>query len=126
MRKRIDLRLTEDERMRLEKKAETAGYKNISAYIRKMALDGLNVRISLDMTAIREIGRLLSTATNNINQIAKKCNETNSVLEKDVKKLYKEVEALKSRIAEAEIDLDKRLKQQSGKIIKMIQDNKLN
>lgn len=124
MRKRIDLRITEEERLRLIIKADSAGYGgNISAYIRKMALDGLNVRVSLDMSGIREIGSLISNATNNINQIAKKANETNSIHENDVKQLRKEVVEIRGRLAEIEVDMDKRLKQQSNKIIKLIQDN---
>lgn len=120
MRKRIDLRLTEEEREKLEKRTASAGYKNISAYIRKMILDGMNVIISIDTADIKEVGRLISTATNNINQIAKKCNETSSVHENDVNQLRIEVSEIRNRIAMLEVNMYDCLKQQSDKITQMI------
>ena len=46
--------------------------------ISKMALDGYVIQ--LDFSDIRELNRLLRNATNNLNQIAKRTNETDCVL----------------------------------------------
>lgn len=65
-----------------------AGIKNISAYIRKMAIDGHI--IILDLTDVKELVRLLRINSNNINQIAKKANETGSIYLEDIKYLQKQ------------------------------------
>jgi hypothetical protein len=66
-------------------KMTAAGIRNKEAYLRKMALDGYIIR--LDLTDVREMTRLLSNATNNLNQIAKRANETRSVYESDIQDL---------------------------------------
>ena len=42
-----------------------------------MAIDGRVIHVELD--SVKEMNRLLSNATNNINQIAKKVNETGNI-----------------------------------------------
>ena len=116
----VKVKATEEERETIKRRANKAGYKNVSAYIRKMALDGMNVIVSVDAD-IKETVRLMSTATNNINQIAKKANETNSVYENDVNQLRKEVTEIRDRAAMLEVNVYGRLKQQSEKIAQMIQ-----
>jgi hypothetical protein len=53
-----------------------AGIRNREAYIRKMILDGYIVR--LDLSDVRKMVKLLSNATSNLNQIARRANETRS------------------------------------------------
>jgi hypothetical protein len=81
-----------------------AGIRNREAYLRKMVLDGYIVR--LDLTEVREMVRLLSNATNNLNQIAKRANETRSVYESDIRdlrahyeRLWKQAEAILRSLA---------------------------
>ena len=50
--------------------------------MRKMVLDGYVVR--LDLADVRRMVFLLQNATNNLNQIAKRANETRSVYESDI------------------------------------------
>ena len=69
-----------------------AGIRNREAYIRKMILDGYVVR--LDLSDIRKMVQLLSGATSNLNQIAKRANETRSVYESDIKDLQAHYEKL--------------------------------
>ncbi len=54
-----------------------AGVTNLSAYMRKMALDGY--MIMLDLTDVNEVVRLLKINSNNLNQYAKRANETGSI-----------------------------------------------
>jgi len=69
-----------------------AGIKNRGAYLRKMALDGYEVRV--DFSDIRELVRLLRNATNNLNQVAKRANETKSIYSSDIKDLQDNYEKL--------------------------------
>jgi len=69
-----------------------AGIRNREAYIRKMILDGYIVR--LDISDIRKMVQLLSNATSNLNQIAKRANETRSVYESDINDLQAHYEKL--------------------------------
>ena len=69
-----------------------AGIHNREAYFRKMVMDGYIVR--LDLTEVREMVRLLSNATNNLNQIVKRANETRSVYESDIRDIQENYEKL--------------------------------
>ncbi len=74
--------VTRDEERMILKRMEDAGMRNLSAYLRKMALSGYVIR--MDLAEIREISRLLSICSNNLNQYAKKANETGSIYEEDI------------------------------------------
>jgi len=69
-----------------------AGIRNREAYMRKMILDGYIVR--LDFSDVRELSRLLRNATNNLNQVAKRANETHSIYAADIKDLQDNYEKL--------------------------------
>lgn len=53
------------------------GCENLSAYLRKMAIDGYV--INLNISEISELISLLRRVNNNINQIAKKVNSTDRI-----------------------------------------------
>ena len=57
-----------------------------------MALDGYIIRV--DFSDIRELVRLLRNATNNLNQVAKRANETRSIYAADIKDLQDNYEKL--------------------------------
>jgi hypothetical protein len=76
----------------IAEKMAAAGIRNKEAYIRKMVCDGYVLR--LDLSEIREMTRLLSIATNNMNQIAKRANETRSIYESDIKDLQAHYDSL--------------------------------
>lgn len=71
----------------IERKMEQAGTGNKRAYLRKMAVDGYIVH--LDMGSIKELNRLLCAISNNVNQIARRCNETRNLYGEDVEDLRK-------------------------------------
>ena len=81
----ISFRVTEDERDLITEKMAAAGIRNREAYLRKMCLDGYVIR--LDLSDVREMTRLLSNATSNLNQIAKRANETRSIYASDIQDL---------------------------------------
>ena len=66
-------------------KMEQAGIQNMRAYLLKMAIDGYVVR--LDLSEVREMVSLLRNATNNLNQIARRANETRNIYEADIQDL---------------------------------------
>ena len=78
----IYIRLSENELKQIKEKMEVCNIKNMSAYILKMAIDGMI--INLDMPELKEISRLLRYNGNNINQIAKRLNEGKSVYASDI------------------------------------------
>ncbi len=73
---------TPEELVRLHQKMAEAGVRNRSAYLRKMALDGYIVK--LDMDDITDMISLLRRSSNNLNQVAKKINSTDSVYGADI------------------------------------------
>ena len=64
------------------------GVVNRSAYVRKMALDGYCV--NLDLIDMKEMISLLRRCSNNLNQYAKKANETGSIYAEDIADLQKQ------------------------------------
>jgi len=88
----LTFRVTQQEREMIERRMAQAGIKNIRAYLLKQAIDGRVIRIELD--SVKEMVRLLSNATNNINQIAKRVNETGSLYAADMNDLSDRYDAL--------------------------------
>ena len=78
----ILLRVTPEERKRIEAKMAEMGIRNLSAYIRKMAMDGICV--NLDLQDIRDFTEQVARIGNNLNQYAKVANATGSIYEQDI------------------------------------------
>ena len=81
-------RVNEKELKMIEKKMELLGIRNREAYLRKMAIDGCCV--NLDLTAIREMTKLVRSVSNNLNQYARWANESGEVHRKDMEKLMEQ------------------------------------
>lgn len=79
--------VTPEEKAVIDEKMARAGIDNLRAYLRKMALDGYVVR--LDMDGVLEVVKLLRSVSNNVNQIARRCNETRNLYAQDVEDLRK-------------------------------------
>lgn len=88
----VTLRLTQEEEKRLRIKMEDAGIQSMSAYIRRMALDGICVR--LDLKDVQEVSSLLRRCSNNLNQYAKRANETGSIYAADIRDLQKRLDEI--------------------------------
>jgi predicted enzyme involved in methoxymalonyl-ACP biosynthesis len=88
----MNFRVTDKERDLIAEKMEHANIHSKEAYLRKMALDGYVVR--LDLADVRRMVFLLQNATNNLNQIAKRANETRSVYESDIQDLQAHYDCL--------------------------------
>ena len=63
-----------DEMELIQQKMAQFGTKNLSAYLRKMAVDGYVVQ--LDLPELKELVSLLRRSSNNLNQLTRKVHET--------------------------------------------------
>ena len=79
---KVSVRFNEAEHELLKKRMTVAGTGNQEAFIRKLALDGLVVK--LDVPELKEMISLLRYAGNNINQVAKRLHQTGRVYEADM------------------------------------------
>ncbi|MCD8216597.1 MAG: plasmid mobilization relaxosome protein MobC [Clostridiales bacterium] len=88
----IMLRVSQAERDRIQEKMAEIGVENMSAYIRKMALDGICV--NMDLTDVTQMVKLLRYASNNLNQYTKKAHETGSIYSEDIEDLQRRLDDL--------------------------------
>ena len=83
--RRVHFVMSEKEYDRMSRKIESLGIRNYSAYFRKMVLDGYCIR--LDIPEIKKMTSLLGRCSNNLNQYARKANQTGSVYAEDIRDL---------------------------------------
>ena len=89
---RIEFVVSEQEAKLIQERMAELGIANLSAYLRKMAVDGYVIH--LDMSGIQEMTRLLRICSNNLNQYTRKANETGSVYAADVEDLHTRLDGL--------------------------------
>ena len=75
-------RVTEEEYAQIQARMALVGTGNLSAFLRKLALDGRIVL--LDMDEIKTLVSLLRRTSANVNQIAKRVNSTSRMYESDL------------------------------------------
>ena len=75
--KGIYFKVSEGERDLIEQKMALAGVRNMSGYIRKMAIDGYVV--NLEIPELTECASLLCYISNNVNQMARQMNSGSAV-----------------------------------------------
>ena len=90
--------MSENEIERMRSKMQELGIRSQSAYLRKMALDGYC--INLDLEDIREVRSLLRYCSNNLNQYAKRANETGNIYAEDIADLQKRMEEIWKQMKE--------------------------
>ena len=88
---RISVRLTEEEHRLLKEKMARIGVTNQEAFLRKMALDGL---VRLDLPELKQMISLLRYTSNNINQIAKRLNESGRAYDTDLAEILEKQKQL--------------------------------
>ena len=86
--------VTESEYNMIQEKMKLAGAENMSAYLRKMAIDGYVVR--LDIPELRDMLTNLHRAGVNLNQLTKRVNETGRFYEADLEDLLQSQERLQT------------------------------
>lgn len=70
---------------KIHERMQEAGISSLTAYMIRMALHGYV--IVMDLSDLKEVLRLLQISGNNLNQYAKKANETGSIYHEDIKEL---------------------------------------
>lgn len=88
----MHFRVTKSEAERIHKKMDEIGVHSLAAYLRKMALDGYC--INLDLQDVKAMVSLLRICSNNLNQYAKKANQTGSIFEADIKDLQERMDEI--------------------------------
>ena len=78
-------KVSPEEKALIDRKMALLGVSNLRAYLRKMAVDGYIVQ--LDMGGVLEMVKLLRSISSNVNQIARRCNETRNLYAEDMEDL---------------------------------------
>lgn len=87
---RLEIKLTEEEKALFEEKRKLAKCRNMSHFIRKCVLEkGI---YQVDLEPFRDLQGLLSNATSNINQIAKRVNSTGIIYKDDINDIKNQIE----------------------------------
>ncbi len=82
---KLSVRMSDQELEKVQERMNSVGIDKLSAFLRKMAIDGYILK--LDMPEIKEMISLLRYSSNNLNQIAKKANAMGIVFEEDLKEI---------------------------------------
>ena len=90
--KQIEFFVNDKEYELIRKKMEQMGTDNMSAYIRKMVIDGYVVK--LELPELRELTSKMKRISNSENQIAKRLNETDNIYEADIEEIKKNQEEI--------------------------------
>lgn len=69
-----------------------AGIRNMSAYIRKMAIDGYTLR--LDLSDFKKVAWELSKVSTNVNQIAKRVNSGGDIYKDDIEYVKQKIDEM--------------------------------
>ena len=94
----LKLRVNQQEKEIIQQKMQQLGTANMGAYLRKMAIEGYVLK--LDMVEMKEMVTLLRRISSNVNQIAKRANETGRVYDADSEEIQNQQEQLWSAIRE--------------------------
>ena len=95
--------VTEEERGLIEQKMALLGTRNMSAYLRKMALDGYVVR--MDLPELKELVSLMRYTSNNVNQMARRLNEGGHIYEVDLREVCQNQERLWAAVRSQKFDI---------------------
>lgn len=87
------LRVTEEEKEKIKENMIKIGTVNFAAFARKMLIDGYVVRH--DFKELKGLTAELGKIGSNINQIAKRANETRNVYDEDIKDILMKLHEIK-------------------------------
>jgi len=82
--------VTHQEKEHIKKKMALMKVRNMSAYLRKMAIDGYLLQV--DYSCFDKIAEDLTGVSRNINQIAKRVNATDNVYAEDIRQIKRQIE----------------------------------
>ena len=88
----LKVRVNQQEKEIIQQKMQQLGTNNMGVYLRKMAIEGYVLK--LDMAEMKEMVLLLRRMSSNINQIAKRANETGRIYDADLDEIQNRQEQL--------------------------------
>ena len=89
---RFDLHISQEEYDLIQERMTEAGTANMSAFVRKMALNGYVLHV--DLSPVRELVSLQRRCSNNLNQIAVSVNTYGGIYPQELIALQKDYAAL--------------------------------
>ena len=84
--------VSKDEMELIQQKMQAVGTSNMSAYLRKMAIDGYVLK--LDLPELKELVSLLRRWSNNLNQLTRRVHQTGRVYDADLQELNAQQERI--------------------------------
>ena len=84
--------VSKDEMALIQQKMQAFGTSNMSAYLRKMAIDGYVLK--LDLPELKELVSLLRRWSNNLNQLTRRVRQTGRVYDADLQELTTQQETI--------------------------------
>ena len=84
--------VSKDEMELIQQKMQAFGTSNMSAYLRKMAIDGYVLK--LDLPELKELVSLLRRWSNNLNQLTRRVHQTGRIYEADLQELTTQQETI--------------------------------
>ena len=84
--------LSQDEQAKIRERMAEVGICNLSAYMRKMALNGYVLHV--DLSPVRELVSLQRRCSNNLNQVAIQANTYGGIYPEEIAALKKDYEDL--------------------------------
>lgn len=88
----VRFRVTQEELEMIHKKMALYGTSNLSAYLRKISIDGYVIK--LELPELKEMVSLLRYSSNNINQLTKRVHETGRIYDADLEDIRQGQERL--------------------------------
>lgn len=88
----VKVRFTPEELAMVREKMAQYGTGNLSAFVRKMCIDGYMVK--LDFPELKEMVSLLRYSSNNLNQLTKRVHQTGRIYDADLEELHRNQDAL--------------------------------
>ena len=85
--------VTEQEYKRIKEGMTFAHIRGLSTYLRKMAINGYIIHV--DLSEIQKLTSLLGICSNNLNQYARKANETDCIYMADIEDLRERLNEIK-------------------------------
>lgn len=88
----VKVRFTPEELTTLHERMNQYGTTNLSAFVRKMCIDGYMIR--LDFPELKEMISLLRYSSNNLNQLTKRVHQTGRIYDTDLEDIHRNQERL--------------------------------
>jgi len=100
----VKCRVSDEELNVIRRKVKLSGSRNISDFLRRMALAGRIIMI--DTSEISESKHLIMTISKNINQIALRVNYQNTIYKDDIEEMQQKIDSIQYKLADIQSTLN--------------------